>query len=198
MAKEGLLIVISGPSATGKGTVCKALLNKDTQIHYSISATTRQPRPGETDCVNYYFLKPDTFQQMIANDEFLEWAEVYGNFYGTPEKKVLEELSKGKDVILEIDTQGAMKVKNKISKGIFIFLVPPSLEELQKRIHNRGTETKEVIMRRMNCALEEMALIKHYHYVVVNDIVEEAVDKILAIIKAEKCKVERNIELSKL
>jgi guanylate kinase len=132
---------------------------------------------------------------MIAADEFLEWAEVYGNYYGTPEVKVREQLAQGKNVILEIDTQGALKVKAKFPQGIFIFIVPPSTSELEARIRKRGTETEEVIARRMGCAHEEMALMNKYNYVVLNDLVELAVAKIAAIITAEECKVGRNQDL---
>ena len=195
MTKEGLLVVISGPSATGKGTVCKALLDKESQIYYSISATTRFPRPGEEDGINYFFLDRGKFEEMIAADEFLEWAEVYGNYYGTPKSKVCEELSKGRNVILEIDIQGALKVKNKSPYGVFIFIMPPSLEELEARIRKRGTETEEVIQKRLGCARAEIAALSQYHYVVINDEVEKAVEKIMAIIIAEKSRVDRNPDL---
>ena len=134
MKKQGLLIVVSGPSGTGKGTVCKALLAAHPEIAYSVSATTRSPREGEQNGVNYYFTEKAAFEKMIANGELLEWAEVYGNYYGTPLKKIQEKLSEGQDMLLEIDTQGAMKVKKQFPEGLYIYLVPPSLPELEKRI----------------------------------------------------------------
>ena len=187
MKKQGLLIVVSGPSGTGKGTVCKALLAAHPEIAYSVSATTRSPREGEQNGVNYYFTEKAAFEKMIANGELLEWAEVYGNYYGTPLKKIQEKL-------LEIDTQGAMKVKKQFPEGLYIYLVPPSLPELEKRIRGRGTETEESIARRLGAAATELEIGKHYSYVVVNDDVDRAVEHIAAILTAEHCRIERNIE----
>ena len=190
MAK-GLLIVISGASGTGKGTVCKKILSDMPGIYYSISATTRQPRIGETDGVEYFFITREEFQNWIAEDKFLEYAEVYGNFYGTPIHKIEERLNRGEHVLLEIDVQGALNVMKKISDGVYIFLLPPSLEELRERIKNRGTESAESLERRFNAAKNEIAVGKNYQYVVVNDTVDNAVEKIKSIIAAELCKVER-------
>jgi len=194
MKKQGLLIVVSGPSGTGKGTVCKALLAAHSEIAYSVSATTRSPREGEQNGVNYYFTEKAAFEKMIANGELLEWAEVYGNYYGTPLKKIQEKLSEGQDMLLEIDTQGAMKVKKQFPEGLYIYLVPPSLPELEKRIRGRGTETEESIARRLGAAATELEIGKHYSYVVVNDDVDRAVEHIAAILTAEHCRIERNIE----
>ena len=141
--RKGLLILISGPSGTGKGTVCDLLRQKHPEISYSISATTRQPRPGEQDGVNYYFYTKEKFREMIDQGQLLEWAEVYGNFYGTPKQKVLDRLEAGEDILLEIDTQGALNVMKVMPEGLFIFLLPPSLEELAARLKGRGTETEE-------------------------------------------------------
>ena len=141
--RKGLLILISGPSGTGKGTVCDLLRQKHPEISYSISATTRQPRPGEQDGVNYYFYTKEKFREMIDQGQLLEWAEVYGNFYGTPKQKVLDRLDAGEDILLEIDTQGALNVMKVMPEGLFIFLLPPSLEELAARLKGRGTETEE-------------------------------------------------------
>ncbi len=195
MIQQGNLIVISGPSGAGKGTICKALLQQHPELHYSISATTRQPREGEVNGVNYWFLSKEQFQSMIAHDELLEWAEVYGNFYGTPRAYVEEVLGKGQDVVLEIDIQGAMKVKSKSPEGTFIFIVPPSLAELSERLWNRGTDSPDVIRKRLQCVREELSMASNYHYLVVNDRLPDAVEKIEAIILAEKCRMERNVEL---
>lgn len=197
MQQCGNLIVISGPSATGKGTICKELLKQYKDISYSISATTRPPREGEINGVNYWFVSKNEFQIMINEAKLLEWAEVYGNYYGTPIDKINDALASGKDIILEIDTQGAMQVKKCFPQGIFIYIVPPSLDELVKRINKRGTDSTESIECRLNSASEEISNAVNYHYVIVNDIVSSAVEKIIAIIKAEKCNVLRNIELIK-
>ena len=195
MIQQGNLIVISGPSGAGKGTICKSLLQQHPEIHYSISATTRQPREGEVNGVNYWFLSKEQFRSMIDRDELLEWAEVYGNYYGTPRAYVNEVLGKGQDVVLEIDIQGAMKVKSKFPEGTFIFIVPPSLVELSERLWQRGTDSPDVIRKRLQCVREELSMATNYHYLVVNDKLTEAVGKVEAIILAEKCRMERNVKL---
>jgi guanylate kinase len=192
MTQEGILVVLSGPSGTGKGTVCKELLRHCPRLHYSISATTRQPRFGEVNGVNYYFTSRDEFTQMVEQDQLLEWAEVYGNFYGTPRKYVDDELCAGNDVVLEIDTQGAMQVKEKFARGVFVYLLPPSLDELANRIWKRGTDSPDSIEKRLTAATSEFQQISNYEYVVVNDDVDRAVEKIKAIIVAEKCRVARS------
>ena len=193
--QKGLLIVISGASGTGKGTVCKKLLAENPNIFYSISATTRKPRAGETDGVEYYFVTVDEFKNWIAEEKFLEYAEVYGNFYGTPIHKIEERLNRGEDVLLEIDIQGALNVMKKRPDGVYIFLLPPSLEELKNRIQGRGTESQETFERRFKAAFGEIETGKKYQYVVVNDTVDAAVSKIAAILAAERCKVNRNENL---
>lgn len=195
MPQKGILIVVSGPSGTGKGTVCRELLHSNPDLKYSISATTRSPRAGEVEGKNYLFVAKDQFKTMIENDDLLEWAEVYGNFYGTPRHYVIEQLNKGYDVILEIDTQGAMKVKEKFPEGVYIYIIPPSLAELADRINKRGTDSPDVIKKRLECASGELSLAHNYHYIVMNDQVATAVQKIKTIIAAEKLRAQRNTAL---
>ncbi len=189
--EKGILIVLSGPSGVGKGTVCKALRQCAPDLIYSVSATTREPRQGEVDGVNYFFKSREQFQQLIAEDQMLEWAEYVGNFYGTPRKFVEETLNAGHDIILEIEVQGALKVKQKFPQGVFIFLLPPSMDELENRIVGRGTESEESIRNRMSVAMEEIRLMEHYDYAIVNDHVENACSRIQSIIVAEHCRKEK-------
>jgi len=193
---KGLLVVISGPSGAGKGTICKGLL-KELDLNLSISATTRDPRKGEIDGTNYFFISKDKFQDMLLNNEFLEHAEVYNNYYGTPKKYVFDMLEEGKDVLLEIDIQGALSIKEIYPDGVFIFILPPSMEELKNRIEKRATETKEAMIKRLDAAYKELKYVFKYDYGVLNDTVDSAVDNINSIIKAEKCKVNRQIHLIK-
>lgn len=189
---NGLLIVISGPSAVGKGTICKELIKKNIgNLEISVSATTRKPRKGEIDGVNYYFKEKEDFERMIEYGEFLEYAKVYDNYYGTPKKNVRDRIEQGKDVILEIDIQGAEQVRQNCKDGIFIFVMPPSFEELKNRIMKRGTESQKDIDKRMKNAFEEVQQSKYYHYIVVNDNLDSAVENIYSIIKAEKCRLSR-------
>ena len=188
-------MVVSGPSGTGKGTVCSELLAQAEDLAYSISATTRQPRAGEVDGKNYYFMDKADFEQKIAEGGFLEYANVYGNYYGTPLGKIEERLTKGEDILLEIDTQGALNVMKKCPDGLFIFLVPPSLAELERRIRGRGSETEESLQKRMGSACKEIEDGRKYSYVVVNDTVKHAVQRIMAIRAAEHCRVDRNQEI---
>ena len=195
MTKRGLLIVLSGPSGVGKGTVRAAIFSKGEQkFVYSISATTRLPRTGETDGVDYFFKTREEFEQMIQNKQLLEYAEYVGNYYGTPLEYVENTLAKGKDVFLEIDVQGAIQVRDLMPDGVFIFLTPPDLNELESRIVNRGTDSDEVIAKRMKTAREELELMKYYDYSVVNDTVNNAVQKIEAIIQTEHLRIVRNLD----
>ena len=190
--RKGLLLVVSGPSGAGKGTICKALLNKNDQIKLSVSATTRKPRNGEVHGVNYFFIEKEEFTKMIENGEFLEYAQIYDNFYGTPKAAIIECLEKGQDVILEIEMQGARQIKEVYPEGVFIFVLPPSLEELKSRIVGRGTETQEEIEKRFSCAFEEINQIVNYDYFIVNEDIEKSVSDVEAIICAEKNKVTRH------
>ena len=189
--RKGLLLVVSGPSGAGKGTICKALLNKNDQIKLSVSATTRKPRNGEVHGVNYFFIEKEEFTKMIENGEFLEYAQIYDNLYGTPKAAIIECLEKGQDVILEIEMQGARQIKEVYPEGVFIFVLPPSLEELKSRIVGRGTETQEEIEKRFSCAFEEINQIVNYDYFIVNEDIEKSVSDVEAIICAEKNKVTR-------
>lgn len=189
---KGLLIVVSGPSGTGKGTVCTELLTQTPELAYSISATTRKPRTGEIDGQNYYFLNKATFEKMIGDGGFLEYANVYGNYYGTPLGKIEERLAAGEDILLEIDTQGALNVMQKCPEGLFIFLLPPSIGELERRIRGRGSETEDSLGKRLGAAKAEIAIGKKYDYIVVNDTVKNAVKHIKSIMIAEHCRVSRN------
>lgn len=192
--EKGLLIVLSGPSGVGKGTVCAALRKRRNEnLIYSVSATTRKPREGEVHGINYFFKSHEEFHQMIAKDQLLEWAEYVGNYYGTPRQFVEDRLEEGKDVILEIEVQGALQVKEKFPQGIFIFLAPPDLKELRSRISGRGTESEETICNRMEVAKGEIELMDKYNYVVVNDEVDKACQRIEAIVLAEHLKKERQI-----
>ena len=191
---KGLLIVLSGPSGVGKGTVRKALFERATHnIEYSISMTTRKIRPGEVDGKDYYFVSEEEFLHQIEKGNLLEYARFVGNYYGTPLDKIEEMLDDGSEVLLEIEVQGAMQVKEKMPDAIFIFLAPPSIDALTSRLNHRGTESKEIIMERVNKAYREIGLAGNYDYIVVNDEIENAVDKILSIIRAEHARCNRSL-----
>ncbi len=189
--ESGILFVLSGPSGVGKGTVRKRLFEEKTDLEYSISMTTREKRPGEKEGVDYFYRTKEEFERMIANNELLEYAKYVNNYYGTPRAFVEETLAKGKDVFLEIEVQGAMQVKENFPEGVFIFLFPPSLDELKYRIESRGTETEELVINRLKEARKEIEMMHFYDYVVVNDDVDQAVERIKAIIQSEHLRRER-------
>ncbi|RRG18878.1 guanylate kinase [Weissella viridescens] len=190
--KRGVLIVLSGPSGVGKGTVRKALFEEpDVDFQYSISMTTRHPRDGEVDGEDYFFVTRDEFERKIQDGEMLEYAEYVGNYYGTPKSFIDDSLAAGKDVLLEIEVQGALQVKEKMPEGAYIFLTPPDLQALKDRLIMRGTEQPEVIERRVHAATKEIQMMANYDYAVVNDEVPLAVQRIKDIIKVERLRVNR-------
>ena len=189
---KGRLFVISGPSGTGKGTICKELI-KDDKIRLSVSMTTRNPREGEVHGVSYYFATKEEFLQKIEAGGFLEYAEVFGNYYGTPKMEVLELLDEGIDVLLEIDVQGALQIKEVYPEAVLVFILPPSMEELRIRLTGRGTETQEVVERRLGEAAKEISYVKHYDYAVINDDLEEAIDNVKSVIRASHFGVTQSI-----
>jgi guanylate kinase len=188
---KGLLIVVSGPSGSGKGTVLSEVFAANKNIFYSVSATTRAPRPGEVDGRHYYFLSKEEFKKRIDSGGMLEYACYCGNYYGTPRSAVEKQRNAGNDVVLEIDIQGAIQVKKACPDCVTIFIAPPSAEELERRLRGRGTESDEVIKKRLETAVKEISKAEFYDYIVVNDEVETAAKKIGCIITAEKCKSTR-------
>lgn len=194
MSERGLLIVFSGPSGVGKGTVRQEIFSTpDHKFDYSVSMTTRPQRPSEVDGVDYFFRTREEFEALIKEGQMLEYAEYVGNYYGTPLSYVNETLDKGIDVFLEIEVQGALQVKSKVPDGVFIFLTPPDLEELEERLVGRGTDSPEVIAQRIERAKEEIALMREYDYAVVNDQVSLAAERVKRVIEAEHYRVDRVI-----
>lgn len=187
---KGLLIVVSAPSGCGKGTILSEVLKQD-GFFYSVSATTRQPRPGEENGVHYHFLTRDDFQSLVQKNGMLEYAEYCENYYGTPRKAVEDQLLQGKNVVLEIEVQGAMKIRESFPEAVFIFILPPTIDELRDRLEKRGTETSEVIQKRIDEAEQEIKMAVYYDYWIVNNKLEVAVDDFIAIIRSEKLKKER-------
>lgn len=191
---KGTLFIVSGPSGCGKGTVLAEILKQD-NVYYSVSATTRAPRPGEVNGVNYHFLSKDEFEKLIENGGMLEYANYCGNYYGTPKKPVEDMLAEGKNVILEIEVQGALKVMEKCPEAVSVFILPPSLKELRRRLHKRGTETEEVIEKRIGEAAGEIRKAVNYDYVMINGELEIAVSDLLSIINSQKLKKENSENL---
>lgn len=183
---KGNLFVVSGPSGVGKGTICKKVEAADEKVKISVSATTRAPREEDAQGVTYYFLTKEKFGEMIKNEEFYEWADVHGNFYGTPRKPVEEDLSKGIDVILEIDVQGGMIVKEKYPETVMVFIAPPSMEILEERLRGRHSETEEQIQKRLHNAVKELEYEEKYEHIIVNDELEKAVKELYSIILNER------------
>ncbi len=192
---KGTLLVVTGPSGAGKGTVLGRVLPAFDRLHYSISATTRKPRPGETDGKSYYFLTHEQFRAMIDGDELLEYAEYVGNYYGTPAAPVERELAAGNDVVLEIEVQGALMVKKKRPDAVLVFIIPPEFSLLEQRLRGRGSEPDDVIARRLEKARSEYKCGDRYDYIVINDDLEQAVKELSSILIAQRCKTEKRIEL---
>lgn len=192
MINKGKLFVVSAPSGCGKGTILSEVLKNNDNLFYSVSATTRNPRDGEIDGVNYYFLSTEEFRQEIENGGMLEYAQFCNNFYGTPKKKVLEKLEQGIDVILEIETNGAMQIKKAMKEAILIFILPPSVSELRRRLNKRGTEEQDVIDKRVSEAVAEIKKAREYDYIMMNDELEKAIEDFEAILKASKLRNENN------
>ena len=193
--KKGKTFIISGPSGVGKSTVLKALLERRPNVYFSVSATTRDPRPGELDGIHYHFMDVESFRKWISMDQFLEYAEYVGNFYGTPKRFVDEAMDQGKDVILDIEVQGAIQVTSKRPRTGEIFIAPPSWAELERRLTERGTDSKDKIQKRLLRAKVEFQTAHTYDYFVINDTVENAVRELDAIMTAEHCKPKERMEI---
>ena len=192
MDNRGILTVVSGFSGAGKGTICKEILENE-NIRLSVSMTTREPRAGEMHGVNYFFVIEEEFKRIIEERGFLEYAQVYGNYYGTPKMEVMDMMNDGIDVVLEIDIQGALQIKEAYPEAVFIFILPPSMAELRKRITGRGSETEESLERRLGETLKEISYIDKYDYCVINGELKEAVDRVAAIIMAEHSRVSEDV-----
>ena len=193
----GFLLVLSGPSGSGKGTVSESLMKNNDDIIFSTSVTTRTPRPGEVNGENYFFASREEFEKMVENDELLEHAFVHTNYYGTPKKFVFDEIDKGEIVLLEIDVQGALQIKEKYKEAVFIFLIPPTMDELRSRLVKRDTETEDEIETRYRNAFKELDFVGEYDYFVINDVIDNAVKDIETIIAAEKLRVKRHKNIKK-
>lgn len=191
MDLKGFLIVLSGPSGAGKNTLMNRVIPRIPNLQYSVSATTRQPRPGEVDGVDYFFVTEEEFDQMIANDEFLEWAEFVDNRYGTPKSFVEKQISEGNTVIMDVDIQGALQIKEKLDDAVLVFLLPPTREELEERLNRRGKDPAEAIVKRLERSYEELKYIVDYDYFIINNQLETAAERLITIINAEWCRVAR-------
>jgi len=186
---KGLLFIISGPSGVGKGTLREKIFNIFQDLRYSVSVTTRPPRKGEKEGIDYYFVSENEFKKMVKENKFAEWALVHGDYKGTPLNFLIDKLQKGEDVLLEIDVQGAMQMKKKFPEGVFIFIAPPSWKDLEERLHERRTEQEEDLEKRLKDARDEMRYMQNYNYLVVNDDIKVAIKKLESIIIAERCKI---------
>lgn len=194
MDRKGLLLVLSGPSGAGKGTICDKFMENNSEVLLSVSATTRKPREGEIPGESYHFITKEEFEEKLRNDGFLEHVHVFENYYGTPRQTVVDNIEKGIDVLLEIEIVGAMQIKRKFPEAVLIFVLPPSIKELESRIHKRGTESKDQIKLRLERALKEIKEINEYSYFIINNDIEESVEYMKSIIKAEKSSVKRYSE----
>lgn len=194
MSDQGILVVISGFSGAGKGTLIKAMLEKHHNYALSISATTRQPREGEEDGREYFFVTPERFEEMIKEEQLIEYARYVNNYYGTPRQYVFQQMADGKDVILEIEIQGALKIKERFPEALLLFVMPPSADELKRRLVGRGTETMEVIDQRLHRAAEEAAGMTSYDYILINDKVDTCVEAMHQLIQAQHRKVSSNLD----
>ncbi len=193
--REGILFVVSAPSGAGKTSLCLELIDSLPDLRQSISFTTREKRTGEEEGIDYYFINPETFQKKIAEKELAEWAEVHGNLYGTSLQTLVDSAEQGIDLLLDIDCQGAAQLKNSYNRGVFIFILPPDYAELEKRLRHRGTDNEEVIARRLENSKQEISQAFWYDYLVVNDDLKSARDKIIAIVTAERCRSYRTAYL---
>ena len=191
--KTGCLIVVSGPSGTGKSTIVNTVLDTCNDLSFSVSATTRQQREGETEGVDYFFVTKERFQQMIDNNELLEHAEYVGKYYGTPRKAVLDKIENGSSILLDIEVQGAEQVKDQFPEAVTMFVIPPSWEELERRLVNRGTDSMEKIQARLKQAKSEIEKIENYDYIIVNDVLETAISEVISIIATQNYKYNKRI-----
>lgn len=193
--QRGTLLVVSGPSGSGKGTILQGLMEQEKNAVFSVSATTRAPRPGEIDGVHYFFISEEKFQKMVDQDEFLEYADVFGmNKYGTPRAYVEQQLGQGKDVVLDIDVVGALNVKKAMPEAVMVFVIPPTRAELERRLRGRGTEGEEQIRRRLETAMTEVSKAKEYDYLVINDDLKEAVEQMCDILNSQRNKISNSLD----
>ncbi len=194
MRREGVLLILSGPSGVGKGTICREFIKKNPNCFLSVSVTSRTPRPGEIDGEHYHFISTERFEEMIANNELLEYAQYLNCYYGTPIAPILENIKLGKDIILEIEVVGGLKVKQKQQTAVMVFVAPPSMDILKKRLSGRGTESKEVVDKRIAKAMQELEQMDAYDYIIINDDLDAAVDNLSALFEAEHCAVSRSVD----